>query len=128
MSANKNINTVQDYEEVLAAMEGYVNGLKTGNVAELKKTFHKDAIMYGHLGNDLSQRSIDNLYTYVEKFGAAPNIKTNITVLHKTPTTAVVRIEMEHDAADEDFTDFHSLIKIDGAWKVVAKLFHLYDK
>lgn len=128
MSANKNINTVQDYEEVLAAMEGYVNGLKTGNVAELKKTFHKDAIMYGHLGNDLSQGSIDHLYTYVEKFGAAPNIKTNLTVLHKTPTTAVVRIEMEHDAADEDFTDFHSLIKIDGAWKVVAKLFHLYDK
>lgn len=128
MSANKNINTVQDYEDVLAVMEGYVNGLKTGNVAELKKTFHKDAIMYGHLGNDMSQGSIDNLYIYVEKFGAAPNIKTNLTVLHKTPTTAVIRIEMEHDAADEDFTDFHSLIKIDGAWKVVAKLFHLYDK
>lgn len=128
MSANKNINTVQDYEDVLAAMEGYVNGLKTGNVAELKKTFHQDAVMYGHLGNDLSQGSIDNLYTYVEKFGGAPNIKTNLTVLHKTPTIAVVRIEMEHDAADEDFTDFHSLIKIDGTWKVVSKLFHLYDK
>lgn len=128
MSANKNINAVQDYEDVLVAMEGYVQGLKTGNVAELRKTFHQDAIMYGHLGEDLSQGSIDNLYTYVEKFGAAPNIKTNLTVLHKTPTTAVVRIEMEHDAADEDFTDYHSLIKIDGEWKVVAKLFHLYDK
>lgn len=128
MSANQNINTVQDYEDVLGAMEGYVRGLKTGNVEELKKTFHQDAIMYGHLGDDLSQGSIDNLYTYVEKFGAAPNIKTNLTVLHKTPTTAIVRIEMEHDAADEDFTDYHSLIKIKGEWKVVAKLFHLYSK
>jgi len=128
MAANQNINAVQDYEDVLAAMEGYVQGLKTGNVAELKKTFHQDAIMYGHLGNDLSQGSIDNLYTYVEKFGAAPNIKTNLTVLHKTPTTAIVRIEMEHDAADEDFTDYHSLIKINGEWKVVSKLFHLYTK
>ncbi|AMP98028.1 hypothetical protein AY601_1100 [Pedobacter cryoconitis] len=128
MSANQNINTVQDYEDVLAAMEGYVQGLKTGNVEQLKKTFHQDAVMYGHLGDDLSQGSIDNLYTYVEKFGAAPNIKTNLTVLHKTPTTAIVRIEMEHDAADEDFTDYHSLIKINGEWKVVAKLFHLYTK
>ncbi|SHK83400.1 nuclear transport factor 2 family protein [Chryseobacterium polytrichastri] len=128
MSVNKNINTVMDYEDVLEAMEGYVHGLKTGNVAELKKTFHQDAIMYGHLGDDLSQGSIDNLYTYVEKFGAAPNIKTNLTVLHKTPSTAIVRIEMEHDAADEDFTDYHSLIKINGKWRVVAKLFHLYDK
>ena len=128
MAANQNINAVQDYEDVLAAMEGYVQGLKTGDVAELKKTFHQNAIMYGHLGNDLSQGSIDNLYTYVEKFGAAPNIKTNLTVLHKTPTTAIVRIEMEHDAADEDFTDYHSLIKINGEWKVVSKLFHLYTK
>lgn len=128
MAANQNINAVQDYEDVLAAMEGYVQGLKTGNVAELKKTFHQDAIMYGYLGDDLSQGSIDNLYTYVEKFGAAPNIKTNLTVLHKTPTTAIVRIEMEHDAADEDFTDYHSLIKINGEWKVVSKLFHLYTK
>lgn len=128
MAANQNINAVQDYEDVLLAMKGYVHGLKTGNVAELKKTFHQNAIMYGHLGDDLSQGSIDNLYTYVEKFGAAPNIKTNLTVLHKTPTTAIVRIEMEHDAADEDFTDYHSLIKINGEWKVVSKLFHLYTK
>jgi hypothetical protein len=128
MAANQNINAVQDYEDVLSAMKGYVHGLKTGNVAELKKTFHQNAIMYGHFGDDLSEGSIDNLYTYVEKFGTAPNIKTNLTVLHKTPTTAIVRIEMEHDAADEDFTDYHSLIKINGEWKVVSKLFHLYTK
>ncbi|KQX00860.1 nuclear transport factor 2 family protein [Flavobacterium sp. Root420] len=128
MAVNQNINTVQDYEDVLAAMEGYVHGLKTGSVAELKKTFHQDAVMYGYLGNDFSQGSIDNLYTYVKKFGAAPNIETNLTVLHKTPTTAIVRIEMEHDAAGEDFTDYHSLIKINGEWKVVSKLFHLYTK
>jgi hypothetical protein len=128
MSTNQNINTVQDYEDVLTAMEGYIHGLKTGNVEELKKTFHQDAIMYGHLGDDLSQGSIENLYAYVEEFGSAPNIKTNLTVLHKTPTIAIVRIEMEHDAADEDFTDYHSLIKINSQWKVVAKLFHLYTK
>ena len=39
MSANQNINTVQDYEDVLAAMEGYVSGLKTGNVSSIKKDF-----------------------------------------------------------------------------------------
>ena len=128
MTENKNINSVQDYDDVLAVVQGYVEGLKTGNVGQLKKTFHKDAVMYGHLHEGLSQGSIENLYTYVEKFGAAPNIKTHLTVLHKTPTTAVVRVEMESDAADEDFTDYHSLIKVDEEWKVVSKLFHLYSK
>lgn len=128
MSENKNINTVQDYDDVLAVLKGYVEGLRAGDVDLLKKTFHKDAVMYGHLSEGLSEGSINNLYTYVEKFGGAPNIKTHLTVLHKTPTTAVVRVEMESDAANEDFTDYHSLIKIDGEWKVVAKLFHLYNK
>ncbi|MDQ1142672.1 hypothetical protein QE439_004053 [Pedobacter agri] len=128
MVTNKNMNTVQDYEEVLAVVNGYVDGLKSGNVEQLRKTFHTDAVMYGHLKDRLSEGSIDNLYTYVEEFGAAENIKTRLDVLHKTSTTAIVRVEMESDAANEDFTDYHSLIKIDGQWKVVAKLFHLYEK
>jgi len=128
MSVNKNINTVQDYEDVLAVVKGYVEGLKSGNVEQLKKTFYKDAEMYGHLKDGLSEGSIDNLYKYVEEFGPAANIKTHLDVLHKTSTTAIVRVEMESDAANEDFTDYHSLIKIDGQWKVVAKLFHLYAK
>jgi len=128
MATNKNINTVQDYEDVLAVVKGYVEGLRTGNVEQLKQTFHKDAVMYGHLKDGLSEGSIDNLYTYVEEFGAAANIKTHLDVLHKTSTTAIIRVEMESDAANEDFTDYHSLIKIDGQWKVVAKLFHLYEK
>jgi hypothetical protein len=33
MAANQNINTVHDYEDVLAAMEGYIHGLKTGSIA-----------------------------------------------------------------------------------------------
>ena len=128
MSLNKNINSVQDYEDVLIVVKGYVEGLKTGSVEQLKKTFHQDAVMYGHLGEQLSGGSINNLYTYIEKFGAATNIRTNLTVLHKTPTTAIVRVEMENDAANEDFTDYHSLIKIDGEWKVIAKLFHVYER
>ncbi|REA64448.1 hypothetical protein DSL64_02545 [Dyadobacter luteus] len=128
MVANKNINSVQDYDDVLAVVQGYVEGLRTGDVEQLKKTFHKDAVMYGHLPEGLSEGSIENLYAYIEKFGSAPHIKTHLSVLHKTPTTAFVRVEMESDAADEDFTDYHSLIQVDGEWKVIAKLFHLYSK
>jgi hypothetical protein len=128
MSLNKNINSVQDYEEVISVVGGYVNGLTGGNVAELKKTFHDNAVMYGFTSEKLLGGNINNLYTYVEARGKAENIKTRLDVLHMTPTTAVARVEMENDAAGGDFTDYHSLIKIDGKWNVVAKLFHLYEK
>lgn len=126
MAINKNINQVEDYKEVVSVVQGYVDGLQSGNIEELRKTFHEDAVMYGFTEGGLLGGSINNLYTYVEQFGAAKNIRTRLDVLHKTPTTAVVRVEMEEDAAGGSFTDYHSLIKIDGNWKVVAKLFHLY--
>jgi hypothetical protein len=31
-----------------------------------------------------------------------------------TPTTAVVRVDMEKDAICSDYTDFHTLITVDG--------------
>jgi hypothetical protein len=54
MSVNENINSVQDYDDVLVVVQGYVEGLKTGNVEQLKKIFYKDAVMYGHLPEGLS--------------------------------------------------------------------------
>ena len=125
---NKNVNAVQDYEDVIAVVDGYVQGLKHGSVDQLRESFHADGIMYGHGPDGLLGGSIDNLYTFVEHYGKAPDIAVRLDVLDMTPTTAVVKVTMEKDAAGADYTDYHSLIKIDGQWKVVAKLFHLYDQ
>lgn len=128
MSFNKNTNSSADYDAVVAVVGGYVEGLRTGDIAQLKKTFHDNAVMYGFSPDGLLEGTINNLYTFVEHYGNAPNITTRLDVLGITPTSAVVRVTMENDAAGCDYTDFHSLIKIDGQWKVIAKLFHLYDK
>ena len=125
---NKNVNAVQDYEDVIAVVDGYIRGLKHGSVDQLRESFHADGIMYGHGPDGLLGGSIDNLYTFVEHYGKAPDIAVRLDVLDMTPTTAVVKVTMEKDAAGADYTDYHSLIKIDGQWKVVAKLFHLYDQ
>lgn len=44
-----------------------------------------------------------------------------------TPTTAVVRVDMETDAISADYKDFLTLIRIDGACKVAAKLNHQFE-
>jgi hypothetical protein len=124
-SVNKNVNVVQDYEDVIAIVDGYIQGPKHGSVDQLRESFHADGIMYGHGPDGLLGGSIDNLYSFVEHYGKAPDTAVRLDVLDMTPTTAVVKVTMEKDAAGADYTDYHSVIKIDGQWKVVAKLFHL---
>jgi FKBP-type peptidyl-prolyl cis-trans isomerase 2 len=125
---SKNIKTLptKDFEDVVATVSKYVEGLRVGSIEGLIKAFHNDAVMYG-FNNKLLGGSIKNLYDFVEKNGTAPEIKTRIDVLAITPTTAVVRIDMEKDAIGANYTDFHTLIKIDGTWQIIAKVFHMYE-
>ena len=70
---------------------------------------------------------ITNLYDFMNTNGTAPDITTRIDVLAITPSTAVARVDMEKDAIGADYTDFHTLIKIDGTWHIIAKTFHMYE-
>ncbi|MBB5638975.1 hypothetical protein HDF26_001217 [Pedobacter cryoconitis] len=125
---NGNISTIEDYKEVNSVLERYAEGLRTGNVEELQKIFHPDAIMYGHWEEYLIEGNITNLYDSVAKHGPAPELKTQIDVLHKTATTATGRVEYEKNAAGKDGIDYHSLLKINGEWVIISKVFHVYEK
>jgi len=126
---SRNIKTVPtgDYDAVVATVQAYVDGLHSGSVADLSKAFHDDAVMYGFTNGELMGGSITNLYDFVEKNGRATEVKTRIDVVAITPTTAVVRVDMEKDVIGLDYTDFHSLLKQDGSWRIIAKVYHAYD-
>ena len=126
---SKNIKTVStnDYEDVVATVSKYIDGLHAGSVTNISQAFHNDAVMYGFTNDKLLGGPIKNLYDFVEKNGTAPDIKTHIDVLAITPTTAVVRVDMEKDAIGADYTDFHTLIKLDGTWLIIAKVYHMYE-
>lgn len=71
---------------------------------------------------------ISNLWTFMETYGPAPNIIARNDIISITPTTAVVKVDMENDAAGNDYTDNHTLLKQDGKWLIIAKVFHTYQK
>jgi hypothetical protein len=126
---SNNLKTVQtaDYNAVIATAEKYVEGLRTGSVGIIKEAFHQDAVMYGFTNGQLLGGPISSLYGFVETNGTAPDITTRLDVLAITPTTAVVRVDMEKDAIGADYNDYLTLIKISGAWKVIAKVYHQFD-
>ena len=116
---------VSDYWKVVAVVNMYVEGCREGKSDIMKPAFHKDATMYGYLNGELSVGSIENLYGAVDQFGADSNTKARVDVLSIEGTAATVRVTLE-DWHGIVFTDFHSLLKIDGEWKIIAKVFHQY--
>ncbi|KAK5696210.1 hypothetical protein LTR97_008630 [Elasticomyces elasticus] len=126
---SKNIKTIptSEYDEVVAVVQTYIDGLREGDNSIITKAFHEAATMYGLTAEgSLLGGPIKILYTFVEEHGQAPDIKTRLDILSMTPTTAVVKVDMENDAGGYDYTDFHTLIKLDGKWGIIAKTFHTY--
>lgn len=126
---SKNIKAVatHDYNAVIHTAGRYVEGLREGSVATIKQAFHEEAVMYGFSNGQLLGGPISNLYDFVESNGKAADITTRLDVLAITPTTAVVRVDMEKDAIGADYNDYLTLIKIDGDWKVIAKVYHQFE-
>jgi hypothetical protein len=127
---SKDIKTIptSQYDEVIATVMKYVDGLRIGDSTHVAQAFHNEAIMYGLHGAKVLGGHIKTLYDFVDQHGEAPEIKVHLDVLAITPTTAVVRVDMEKDAMGADYTDFHTLIKLDSKWQIVGKVFHLYEQ
>lgn len=127
---SKNIKAVPtaEYNAVIATANQYVEGLRVGSAEGVAQAFHKDAVMYGFTNGELLGGPIKNLFDFVQKNGDAPEITTRLDVLAITPTTAVVRVDMEKDAIGADYNDYLTLIKIAGAWKVIAKVYHQFER
>ena len=81
---------------------------------------------FSFFGTENYNGSIEALYGAVDAFGAAPDTLARVDVLAIEGTAASVRVTLEnwHGLS---FTDFHNLIKEDGQWKIVAKVFHQYN-
>ena len=126
---SKNIKAVPTSESnaVIATANQYVEGLRVGSAEGVAQAFHKDAVMYGFTNGELLGGPIKNLFDFVQKNGSAPEITTRLDILAITPTTAVVRVDMEKDAIGADYNDYLTLIKIDGTWKVIAKVYHQFE-
>jgi hypothetical protein len=119
---------IKDYDEIIKVVNKYIEGLISGNKEVAKQAFHKDATMYGYNTTDgFLEGPIQNLWDFMDKAGPAMDLKSRVDILDVEGTIASVRISLENDAYGESYTDFQQLLKLDGEWIIISKLFHLHS-
>jgi ketosteroid isomerase-like protein len=112
-----------DETAIRQVVEQYLGGLKFNDVERLKKAFWPDAKLFfvkrdGHLGQ-LTQAQ------WYEGFKASAGKEEKgdlrITALDITGNAASVKVE--EDYPDSKYIDYLSLLKFDGEWKIVNKIY-----
>ena len=117
---------MDEYDGITAVIDQYLAGAKSGRGPEMKPAFHKDATIFGHDGPDLFAGPIQKLFDWDDENGPAPELQAQIISIDLVETIATVRLELDNWTGGR-YTDLFTLLKVDGEWKIMNKVFHLHQ-
>lgn len=116
---------LSEYDAITNTIQLYIEGGRTGDTSKMKEAFHPDATIFGYVGADLFAGPIQQLYDWNDNNGAARELEGRIAGIDLIETVATVRLELDNWTGHR-FTDLFTLLKVDGQWKIINKVFHLH--
>jgi hypothetical protein len=115
-------------DAVRVPLENYLKGHATGDGEYMRKAFHTEGNLIFIRDGKFTTRSFAD---YIAGFTGKPAAdeaqrKRSIEAIDVTGTAAVAKIILDYPTTR--FVDYMSLLKIDGEWKIVTKIFYAEPK
>nr|WP_283777383.1 nuclear transport factor 2 family protein [Pseudomonas nunensis] len=117
----------EEYQAIAEVLNKYIEGCKQAKSSIMKPAFNELATMYS-VGADgkLAGGAIPILFDGVDRdFRPSPDAKAAITRIEIVGTAASARIDA-NDMSGIAFTDFFHLLKVEGKWTVISKIFQAH--
>lgn len=116
-----------ELESILETIQLYIDGVHNGDVDLLRKAFNANAMMYGASPGGNTLLVIEELYGYVSSNKPVKETSSNhqclVTSIRYQGGAAAVEME-ETDAYGFNYLNYFHLLKIDGRWEIVSKLYN----
>ena len=119
------MTNTSERDAISATVQRYIDGARSGSSADMRPAFHADATIFGYAGADLFAGPIQQLFDWNDENGPAAELKARIASIDLIDTIATVRLELENWTGHQ-YTDLFTLLKVDGQWKIMNKVFHLH--
>ena len=116
---------ISEHDVIAEVVQRYIDGARSGRGDDMKPAFYEDATIFGYVGPDLFAGPIEKLFAWNDENGAATELKSRIASIDLIDTVATVRLELDNWTGHR-FTDLFTLLKVDGEWKIMNKVFHLH--
>lgn len=113
---------------VRVPIENYFKGHATGDGAYFKKAFHPEAKLFFIRDGKFSTLTIEE---FIKRASGNPPAdeaqrKRHIESINITGNAAIVVVKLNYPTVN--FTDYMSMLKVDGEWKIVNKTFYAEQK
>lgn len=118
---------VQDYQAIVAVLEQYNAGGAQADSSIMRPAFSTQATIFGIDGEDrLTGGPIEGLFDIIDSaFAPSPQARAAIVRVDIVGTAASARVDTD-DISGFRFTDFFNLLKVQGEWIIVSKIYHTH--
>ncbi|PSH70111.1 hypothetical protein CU102_03155 [Phyllobacterium brassicacearum] len=118
---------VHEYNAIVEVLNKYNEGGAKADSAIMKPAFSEQATIFGiDSDNKLVGGPIQGLFDTIDStFKPSPDAKAAIVRIDIVGTAASARIDT-NDISGFSFTDFFNLLKVEGNWTVVNKIYHTH--
>ncbi|MDA7966514.1 nuclear transport factor 2 family protein [Ruegeria sp.] len=123
------MEAAQEKEDISATIQDYFCGMIYGDAPRLKRAFHERAQIIGFFPGELSFETPDE---FAEFCAAEADLTegdpfvARIESIDITGNAAIAKVV--NQVLGDWFTDYLSLLKIEGRWIIVNKHYHLHPR
>lgn len=119
--------TTPDFSGVTAVLGEYFAGLRHSDTARLKRAFHPEAHYFCATDGTLLHLDMAQYFPVVDRRPSPasqghPPTDRILAIEFAGPVTAFAKVACS--IPPRFFTDFLVLLKLDGRWQIVSKVFH----
>jgi hypothetical protein len=115
------------FDEVVEVLGDYFDGLHHSDTARLRRVFHPHAHYFCATDGTLLHLDMDHYFPVVDQrpspasqgHGRTDRV---VAIEFAGPVTAFARLECS--IPPKSFTDLLTLVKLEGRWQIVSKVFH----
>lgn len=116
-----------DYSEVAHALADYFDGLHFSDTKRLSRIFHPQAIYACATEGELLRLTMQEYFPIVDKrpspaSRSEPRVDRIVSIEFAGAVTAFAKLNCA--IGPKHFTDFLTLVKLEGRWQIIAKVFH----
>ena len=117
--------TGTEQAEITRVVNLYAEGVRDGDAAKLREAFHPQAWMFGSLAGTRYDEPIDELIALVDgkPVDVDGSFQARVVSVEQVGDAAFAKLEEDGFWGTVSFTDYFTLARIDGAWKIVHKTF-----
>ena len=116
----------QNYDDLSRALWTYLDGLHEGDTKKLASVFHPVCHLFSNTGDEFLDWPRDEWFAVVDgrESPKAKGLERHdriISIDMSDETTALAKVNCA--VPPRFFTDYLTLLKLDGGWRIVAKAF-----